>query len=217
VSTWSPALRMWESAIADIAQGSALEVGAREGGLSLWLARAGFRVDCTDVANTSELAQPSHSRSEHNPEILARITYRDLDATLLDVQEVYDLVVVKSVFGGIGGSHGRSATIKAVCNIHAALKPGGKLLFAENLRGSYLLRKLRRSFTSWGSRWDYMDEDEILDLMEGFSSVTTETAGIVAALGRTENQRRLLSKLDRALSRCTPTSWRYVCFGYATK
>jgi hypothetical protein len=56
VGTWSRAVRFWESR-API-RGRALELGARRGGLSLWLAAHGCDVLCSDLWGSQCRARP---------------------------------------------------------------------------------------------------------------------------------------------------------------
>jgi len=48
------------------------------------------------------------------------------------------------------------------------LKPGGWLLFAENLKGSMLHRLLRKTFVRWANYWRYLVYRKDLDLFRDF-------------------------------------------------
>ena len=108
-----------------------LEVGAGPGGVSLWLALAGHRVTCTNYDYTVEQAQPLHERYG----VADRIEYRDLDILDLPYEDRFDLVVFKSVLGGIPDSD-LARHEAAIEQVRKVLKPGGRLIFAENLRGT---------------------------------------------------------------------------------
>jgi hypothetical protein len=61
VKSWSPALQLWEDQMKDEAC-CCLELGAREGGLSLWLALKGNYVVCTDFENSRSKAEALHRK-----------------------------------------------------------------------------------------------------------------------------------------------------------
>jgi 2-polyprenyl-3-methyl-5-hydroxy-6-metoxy-1,4-benzoquinol methylase len=54
--SWSVALRYWQKKVDWSSIHHALELGGRQGGLSLWLASKNIQVVCSDISNTQELA-----------------------------------------------------------------------------------------------------------------------------------------------------------------
>lgn len=144
--------------------------------------------------------------------------FENIDATRIPYESAFDIVVFKSVLGGIGRDGAFERQRAAVASMYRALRPGGRLLFAENLRASPLHRSLRRRFTAWGSRWRYITIDEMREFLEPFASVRIASAGFFATFGRSEPQRTALSVLDRvAFSAIVPPAWRYIVYGVATK
>jgi SAM-dependent methyltransferase len=213
VRTWSKAIAFWESADHARAPLDCLEIGARAGGLSLWLASKGHRVVCSDLRG-SERARVLIERYG----LLDRVTFEDLDATSLPYESRFDRIVFKSVLGGIGAIGGMAMQGAALRSIHRALRPGGMLLFAENLAGSPAHRYLRRSCVAWGREWRYVTIEEMRLLLKYFADVRYETTGVLAAFGRTELARNGLGLLDDLLvSRVVAEGWRYVVYGSATK
>jgi hypothetical protein len=102
--------------------------------------------------------------------------------------------------------------------MHAALRPGGVLLFAENLVASPIHRHLRRRFVAWGDRWRYVTIEEMNAFLGPFSTVRERTFGFAGAFGRTERQRSSLATVDATgLDRIVPAQWRYIIAGVATK
>ncbi len=212
---WSVALEYWQANRSRPLDGCrALELGSRNGGLSLWLALQGARVVCSDVKGPTETAVARHRAGN----VADRIEYRAIDATDIPYTEEFDVVVFKSVLGGIGTVGGREAQAKAVREMQRALKPGGELLFAENLVASPIHAALRRRYVRWGSRWLYVTVDEMREYLSDFADVRLRTIGSAGVFGQTETQREWLGLGDRVLfERLTPSKWRYIVAGVATK
>lgn len=219
VENWSRALDFWMSVLPDFGMRSLeglriLEVGARDGGLTLWCASQGAYVVSTDLEGPTEIAKRKHKAAG----LADRIEYRALDATAIPEKEFYDVVVFKSVLGGVGHDGSLERQLLALQQMHEALKPGGVLLFAENLRASPLHRLARRAFVKWGRRWRYPRARELEAGVKRFSSVRTVCFGFLAAFGRSEKARRRLGRLDRLIvDRLVPPSWRYVMAAVARK
>jgi hypothetical protein len=107
---------------------------------------------------------------------------------------------------------------QAIASMLRALRPGGRLLFAENLIGSPMHKYLCSKFISWGNTWRYLTIDEMRDLLRNFSDVKFSTTGVLGTFGRSESQRRALAAVDRAaLNTLVPRSWHYIIYGVATK
>ena len=152
VSTWSAAIRFWNDYVECESSTRVLEIGSRRGGLSLFFAlREAAAVICSDFHGPLPEARDLHRR--HG--VSDRIRYLDADATALPLRDAaVDIVVSKSVLGGIGSHGNRRRVVRALSEIRRVLRPGGTFCFAENLAGSRWHRWLRRRFTSWGDRWD---------------------------------------------------------------
>ena len=217
VRNWSRALDFWQrSCRPGVFRGAeVLEIGSRDGGLSLWFAEQGAtRVVCSDLEGPSTAALEIHEASV----VRDNIEYAAIDATDIGVVGGFDVVAFKSVLGGVGGVGGYEAQMRAVRGMHAALRPGGTLLFAENLVASPLHASLRRRFVAWGDRWRYVTLDEMNGLLWPFSDVTYKSLGFAGAFGRSESQRSVLAALDAAvLDRVVPPGWRYIVAGVASK
>lgn len=215
VATWAPALLFWQrEGGLDAAQLQCLDVGARSGGLSLWLAASGHRVVCSDVRDAERRARPLLERSSS----IERVRFEDIDATSIPYEDRFDVVAFKSVLGGVGAGDRRDLQEAAIASMYRALKTGGRLLFAENLAGSPMHRALRSRFVRWGGSWRYVTIDEMRAFLRDFREVRFATTGFLAAFGRTETQRQMLAGIDRlALNDIVPPSWRYVIYGVATK
>ena len=98
ISSWSKALHFWENNIDWSKVSNGLELGGREGGLSLWLALKGKEVVCSDLNDVKNTAE--HLHEKHNVSNLVK--YEDIDATVIPYENYFDVIVFKSIIGGIG-------------------------------------------------------------------------------------------------------------------
>jgi SAM-dependent methyltransferase len=221
VVNWSQALRLWEPAMREVHSGlhpQAIEIGSRRGGLALFAAVQGFHVLCTDLEDPRESAEPLHEKYQ----VTDLVDYSALDVTDVkrsSIDQKFDLVLMKSVLGGAGRNGRDDLQMQAVQNMAAMLKPGGAILFAENLAGSAVHRFFRKRFTNWGSYWNYPSIERLSSMFDAAGLILEyRTGGFLGAFGRTEKQRRFLGKIDRALiQRITPRTWHYIYFGVARK
>jgi SAM-dependent methyltransferase len=207
VRNWSRALSFWQRYLTGDAPRIALAIGERGGGLSLWLASQGIRVVCTDFGVSLEPAKDLHRRHDVSP----LVTYADLDVTSIDYPDAsFDIVVFKSVLGAL---RTKERQVQAMNEIRRVLRPGGTLLFAENLVGSRLHAWLRSRFVPWDANWRYLDLQGDRDLFDGFGAVEFRTWGVLGLFGRSETQRDLIGLIDDRLSPLVPAGWRYIVFG----
>lgn len=215
VENWSQALQYWETHVPWDEVDSCLEVGANRGGLSLWLASKGKSVVCSDRSEVELFKVARGRHSNYGLEDLIR--YQSIDATDIPYENEFDLVIFKSVLGHVGKPDRKDLQALAIQQMHKALKPGGRLLFAENAFGSPLHRAARRLFVDWGDQWRYVSLAEMLEFLEVFSSFKLRTAGFFGVFGRSQRQRHLLSSVDRLIEHLTPARWNYILFGIAQK
>jgi len=215
VRNWSSALKFWLAhSTQQISNCSALELGSGNGGLSLWLAQQGARVVCSDITPESSSVRELHVDRGFE----RSIRYDRISATDIPYTNEFDIVLFKSVLGYIGIYGGKELQLKAVKEMHRALKPGGELFFAENLAGSWLHQTLRRRFVGWGKRWRYPTVDEMQEFLSPFSTIQYRTLGVTGAFGRTETQRNLFGMLDQAIfNHVIPEGSRYIVIGVAKK
>ena len=214
IKSWSLALDYWEKNIDWSKVNNGLELGGRQGGLSLWLALKGKQTICSDLKEVKSTAEPLHLRYHVN----SLVTYQDIDATNIPYENHFDIVVFKSIIGGIGSNDNYKIQQKVFKEIYKALKPGGKLLFAENLIASPLHQRLRKKFVNWGISWRYVSIEEIKECLKNFSEYDIKSTGLLGTLGRNENQRNFLSSIDDILlNKICPDTWKYIAYGIATK
>ena len=214
IKSWSKALEYWENNIDWSKIQNGLELGGRQGGLSLWLALKGKQTICSDLHDVKSTAEKLHLKYH----VTSFVTYQDIDATNIPYENHFDIIVFKSIIGGIGSNDNYKIQQKVFNQIYKALKPGGKLLFAENLIASPLHQRLRKKFVNWGSTWRYVSIKEIKECLKDFSSYDIQSTGILGTLGRNESQRNFLSNIDSIiLNKICPSNWKYIAYGIATK
>jgi len=215
IRNWYTALKYWDNAVTWDNIQTCLELGGREGGLSLWLALKGKNVICSDLREAKMQAQPLHTKYN----VTSYIQYQNIDATLIPYENYFDLIAFKSIIGGIGRSSDHQKLQQQVfTQIHKALKPGGKLIFAENAMASPIHQFLRNQFIPWSTYWRYIRLEECHEFLASFSSFQLQTTGILGTFGRTETQKHFLSTLDNLLlNKITPDSWKYIVYGVAQK
>lgn len=213
VDNWSRAIKYWDQHVPWHEVQTCLEIGANRGGLTQWLALKGKHVVCSDRSDISHIARGYHERVG----VESLVRYEAIDATNIPYENEFDLIVFKSVLGGVGASGHKERQQQAVSQMHKALKPGGRLLFAENAVGSPLHRAARHLFVKWGDVWRYVSLAEMREFLAPFSSYELHTTGILGVFGRSESQRRALSMFDRAAQGVTPRGWKYIMYGIARK
>lgn len=214
VKSWSKALDYWEQNSDWTSVHHALELGGQKGGLSLWLALKGIEVVCSDLEHVEVNARPLHEKYG----VTSKIQYQNIDATQIPYENHFDVIVFKSIIGGIGRNDNKAIQQQVFDQIHKALKPGGKLLFAENLIASPLHRTLRKKFVNWGGSWRYITVNEMDEFLRNFSTFERKTTGFLGTFGRSESQRKLLSTVDNWIfNHLCPNNYHYIVYGIAEK
>jgi hypothetical protein len=127
------------------------------------------------------------------------------------------VVCFKSMLGAVGSEDRKARQQRAVDQMYAALQPGGEVWFAENLVGTAIHRYCRERFVPWGTSWRWVSIAEVEEFFRAFTHLEYVTFGVVAAFGRSERQRRMLSVIDRQIDRYVRPEWRYVVAGVARK
>ncbi len=210
-SSWARCLSFWQQqSRRGLGGARVMEVGARNGGLSLWASHQGAReVFCTDL----------HGPTDDALEVLggAGCEVRTGRFDLLDPTPVgtFDIVIVKSVLGGVGKSADHADQRRAIATLAGLLEADGEVWVAENVAASRLHR-LGRRVNDW-QHWSYLERNELEQLFERqFGQCSFLSSGLVATFGRTEGQRRLLARLDRVGEGFVPSDWRYLLSGVAS-
>jgi SAM-dependent methyltransferase len=216
VTSWETALKYWQENTDWNKIYNCLALGERRGGLSLWLALKDKQVICSDLNNSEEQALILHERYN----VTDRVKYENIDATNIPYKNQFDVIIFKSMLGGIGRNNNMKLQQKTITEIHRALKPGGTLLFAENLIASPVHQFFRRCFVKWGRSWRYVSISELEQFFSAtpFKKYRINSTGVLAAFGRTEWQRNMLGLIDRVfMNYIFPKHWKYIAYGIAKK
>lgn len=215
VYNWSKSLKVWNKFLPSNLQGyRVLEIGAGNGGLSLYFALKGAKVYCTDITNPVEKASLLHKKYG-----CTNIEYNAIDVLMLSsyYKNFFDFIVFKSVLGGVSRNKQNENKKIMIDNIYKALRKDGYLLFAENLSGSLIHKVFRKTFIKWGQSWNYLNIEEISELFTPFEKFFYYTFGVLGCFGRNEKQRYLLGKIDDYLERILPAQFHYILAGVAKK
>jgi SAM-dependent methyltransferase len=213
-SNWSKALSYWQNNFnIENKNYSCLELGANQGGLSLWMALQGNNVICSDYYSPEEKANKLHKKYK----VENRITYEAIDATNIPYENKFDVVVFKSILGGISRKENNKLKKETLDQIHKSLKDGGYLFFAENLEGSFLHSFLRKNFVSWAKEWNYLKLNEIDNVFSSYKEVSYMTLGFFGTFGLNEKQREILGDFDSVINNLIPEKQRYIIIGIAKK
>ncbi len=211
VKNWGKAIPFWQPYLKNLENGKAAAFGEREGGLSLWLALNGCYVECSDYNSLDETPLELHVK--HSVSKSINYSKQDITSTLFP-DNYFDVVMFKSVIGTLNNKERQQ---KALDEMHRILKPGGYLLFAENLEATRLHQYARNKFTNWGHRWRYLKWNEMNAMLSKFSKNKKKSTGFFATFGRSEGQRKFLSRIDWLINPVIPKSWKYVLISACKK
>lgn len=209
----------------DLTEKTVLEVGANKGGLSLFFSLRGCKVVCSDVRpDYVAVARRLHSAW------IRRCAYLATDLRALPLRSgVVDLVVMKSVLGGVYASGGEEAVVAGLTEVHRVLRGGGSCLLLEQLEGDPLSRWLRsRVFPS--RQWHYFSTDEFLEMNGGVSAMfrggfrqvqwrcgTFLSHVLEEKLPPEAKLVRLACVVDRLIERFIPDNWKHLIGVVAVK
>ncbi len=209
IKNWWRAIKFWEDThqFNNMEGKKVLDIGGRNGGLSLYWALKGAEVTCSDISESSlEIAKKLHKKYGLDKEI----HYEIIDATKIPYEGAFDIICFKSVLGGVGYDDNFASQKQMIDNIYKALSRNGKLCFCENLTASPMHQYARKKFTNWGSRWRYINYEEIAILTSKFSKVETESFGFLGVFGRTQWLSTILGGMDSFIDRWVKTEHRYI-------
>lgn len=209
VPVWKVPLFYWDKNVDWHSVHHCLEIGAREGGLSLWLAKHGKEVHCSDIQNPQNTAEKIHRQYPYTQN---KIQYLVIDASQPFLHS-YDLIVTKSVLGGIGHHHQFHLIEKTIQNIYNALKPNGYYLFAENASASILHQIIRKKFNQWAYRWYYLTIKEMKHLLHSYQEYHIHTFGFISPFFA----HNITSYIDKTLHTILPSTAEYLIYGMARK
>ncbi|MBX7047061.1 MAG: class I SAM-dependent methyltransferase [Ignavibacteria bacterium] len=214
---WSEALNEWRNYLRQnkIRGGKALEIGAKNGGLTLFLSiETDAEIISSDLNGVTGKAKDLHKKFN----VQEKIKYDNADAVNLKYDsETFNIVIMKSVLGSVGKNDNKKNHEAAVREIHRVLKTGGVFLFAENAKASFLHSEARKFFRKWASYWRYLTKNEMDGMLQIFSERKIYTFGFLSAFAPGDFIKKMIYPLDKIISRITPSSSHYIIYGYAKK
>ena len=213
IVNWGKFLKFIEDNDINFKGKNVLEIGSRNGGLSLYCANKGAFVVCSDLNGPTVNASKLHEVNG----VTDLIEYKAIDATNIphNYDNFFDIVIFKSVLGGIGSYNNYTKQQACVDSIYNCLKKNGKVIFAENMHASQLhtfFRKMSaKSGVEFRNRWHYENEQEIFQLFSKFALLGKKYVGFLGCFGRNEWQRNFLGQIDSAVfDLILPDKWRYI-------
>ncbi len=211
---WIPAFEFAVSGLPVNIKGfNVIEIGAGRGGLSLYFAKRGCNVLCSDInSNLVVAAEKSHQPYKFPGEI----SYETLDILHNNLaDETFDIVCFKSMLGAIPADK----QTNIVSEMQRILKKGGHLVFCENLKGSFLSGFYRRCFIPWYKTWNYMTVEKGQRYMESFNDCSISSFWFSAPfLARISHRMsRIGIALDQTLFKRLKNEYRYIMASYAVK
>lgn len=220
VLNWSHLIKLWQPVLDALPRGSkVLAIGERNGGLSLWMALQGFQVVCTDRQGPTQQAKDLHKKYGVDNKVI----YRDFDlVNTKDFDTIYDVIIMKSVLGGVKEQYGDAASRtdatrqKAVDNIYKLLSPQGIFLSADNLQGNIFLRLIKR-LKNKQSGWYYFNIHELNDLCKQFSFVKVQSFGVIPSKFSVPILNKAAYIINSFLSQLLPPNNTYIAFTTARK
>lgn len=218
VQTWLRGLECWQEKAesCDYFRKKGLEIGARNGGLSLYFAKhLQAEMICSDQGGPTAKAKALHQWHE----VSDQIDYANINATNINFDDnTFDFVVFKSVLGALISEETQEQQ-RAISEIYRVLKPGGILFFAENLEATFLHRFGRKYLVPWGNSWSYLSLGKMSENLQEFSEKKLVSTGYLAAFvpNRFIRLKRMVSYIDQVIDPVIPSNWKYVVYGYAVK
>lgn len=210
--SWSRSLKIWEKHLRKRKDCLALEIGSRGGGLSLMLAKEfEIKVICSDLTSPEKTASVLHEK--HNTK--HKIQYNSVDCTRINYNDnVFDVVIFKSVIGALGSFEIQKTALNEIFRI---LKPGGVLLFAENMEASLFHMFLRKKFNRWSTYWRYPKLSDMQLFLKEYQVFEIGTTGFFATMVSAGILCTITSYLDMLIEKVVPAKQRYIVYGAAIK
>ncbi len=212
---WSKSLDFFDKNIVYDDVKNVLELGASEqsAGYSLFFSEKNLSTVCSSYLKTNSKLIERHKKYS----FAKNIDYDTQDALQLTYTEKFDIICFKSMLGGICKNDNYENAKTVFNQIFKALKPGGYLVFSENLTSTFLHKYFRRKYIS--KSWYYFSQSELKKLMTyNFNYINSQTVGFLSCFGRNEMQKDMIAFFDEKVFKyIIPNSWNYIFFGICQK
>lgn len=191
---------------------NALELGGGESsaGYSLFLASKKIKTIFSNYDDSFENALKIHKKYAFSK----YIQYEKIDALNIPYKNHFDLVVFKSMLGGIIRQQDLNVGNIVFNQIYNSLRKGGYLFFAENLKSTQLHSFLRKKITHGRGEkpWRYLTLNQIIAIAKSnFKDIDFTTKGFLGCFGYLESQKNILSIIDSIfLDKIIPNKYNYI-------
>ena len=209
-NSWFEAVKYWDKLSINFDNAKCLELGARKGGLSLWLLSKGAKVVCSDLNNPQSIFVCPNEVANSN------ISFESIDILNIPYENTFDIVIFKSVIGGVYNGDNQKLNL-IFSQIYKALKPGGYLLFAENSKSTPFHSFLRKNISNWRKSWNYISYDELKNELKAFNQFEIKSFGFFSLLIHNKYINFLLFLIDKLINPFIPLKIKYIYYGYAKK
>ena len=174
---WADALEFAVSRLPDNLHGkSVLEIGASpNSALAPLFSAMGADVVCSCYGPRKSHIEDGQLKTICDRYGLRRVPVVEMDAH--NISEIYDLIVMKSVLGGICRRNDYVAIRTLVSKLAAHLTQSGRIITLDN---GYLrpLQAIRRTLGTGGQTWTYIRKERLQSTLSGFH-VTTRGFGLL--------------------------------------
>ena len=216
IVNWSRALDFWDNKVTELVASflsenktpKVLDLGGRNGGISLFWALKGCDVVWSDI-DESGLENAKNLHRKYGLE--DRVRYEIVNSLNIPYTGEFDIICLKSVMGAVYGEcGGQKALEQMIRQIQKALKPGGYLFIAENLEGSRHHMFLRKKLRKWGSTWHYFSIPELKEDLSSFKDIHADSFGLIGLFGRGSFLNKLFSSFDKKFDHKVSENKRYI-------
>ena len=204
VVNWGKSIKFFEKNIDFSKMKNGLEIGAGSfGGYALYFAKKKLITTCSNPEGEFGNIKKIHSSYP----FAKKIKYEKIDALNIGYEDTFDCIGFKSIMGIVGYKNkDRLANLdiqkRVIREISKALKIGGYLIFADNLKGSKFHQFINNKF-GWGKNsqgWRYFSTKEYFEIIgDDFEIINYQTVGVFGFLGKFEIIKKFLGIFDSIL------------------
>tara|TARA_Y100001970_G_C14132147_1_gene802271 strand:+ start:389 stop:1060 length:672 start_codon:yes stop_codon:yes gene_type:complete len=208
ICNFNKAANYWLNYLTKIDNISSLELGARNGDISMLFSDLNHsNIYCTDI---NKIHKKKLKENKHN-----KIKFKKIDVLNIDFpNSTFDVIGCKSLLGGICKKDTSNLDI-ATNEIYRVLKKNGIFIFAENIEGAFFHQIIRKYYKSSG--WHYPKISNFLKSLEKFNKIEYETTGYLTMLTRNEQFKKRLFVIDELIKNCISKKSKYIIYGIAKK
>tara|TARA_Y100000996_G_scaffold148886_1_gene114661 strand:+ start:3900 stop:4586 length:687 start_codon:yes stop_codon:yes gene_type:complete len=189
-----------------------LEIGGKNADMSVWAAKSGGNVICSDIIK-------EHDLRLKEKDLMKKyfIVYENINALNIPYKNKFDFVLFKSVLGGIGRKGHHEKHYRVINEIYKSLKKGGELLFIENMQGSFIHEIIRNKYGAGRNDWLYPSYENFISYSKRFHKIKYKTFGIISVNGTNNKQQLYRLFINANLEKILSKKSRYIFAGVFKK